>query len=245
MAGLLLLWLVVEVVAPCLQHKHVGLYRGNSWTVSWITRMTMKSSKVVGSLLLALALWLKEQQASPLTPLYIAGKQNRVSDIPSKLFGCMREWYWKIMLLNNSTPWSEILGAVPYSQQHLYNSHFCLADTGYRNGWVEAIVKTKEKYHRKWLMNCQALGVEPLLAKGMTTFTVNVSTICGFFERVKIEYYRQGCQVAAGAVLLALTAIGQAISMDTGVSPIKVEGPKKLLCPIQVVLDRWKKKGPP
>ncbi len=39
MAGLLILWLCVEAIAPDLAHKHIALFSDNSPTVSWIKKM--------------------------------------------------------------------------------------------------------------------------------------------------------------------------------------------------------------
>ena len=43
MAGLLLLWLCIEGVAPDLAHKHIALFSDNSPTVSWVTKMASKN----------------------------------------------------------------------------------------------------------------------------------------------------------------------------------------------------------
>ena len=43
LASLLICWLVMEEVAPCLCHKHVGLYRDNPAAVFWVKRMTTRS----------------------------------------------------------------------------------------------------------------------------------------------------------------------------------------------------------
>ena len=64
MAGLLLCWLVMEEAAMCLCHKHVGLYCDNSVMVSCVSQRATLASKVVGPLVMALALRLKARQAS-------------------------------------------------------------------------------------------------------------------------------------------------------------------------------------
>ena len=43
MAGLLLLWLCIEVIAPDLAHKHVTLFSDNSPTVSWVTKWRQRN----------------------------------------------------------------------------------------------------------------------------------------------------------------------------------------------------------
>jgi hypothetical protein len=44
MAGLLLLWLMIEHVCTTLREKHVALFSDNSPTVSWVQRMVCLSS---------------------------------------------------------------------------------------------------------------------------------------------------------------------------------------------------------
>ena len=94
MAGLLMVWLVMEAVAPSLRHKHVALLSDNSPSVSWVTRLASKSSMIAGGLLRALALRLRVNRTSPLTPLHIPGVHNRIGDIPSRSFGYKKEWHF-------------------------------------------------------------------------------------------------------------------------------------------------------
>jgi hypothetical protein len=56
MAGLLLLWLAMEVVCGELQHKRVALFSDNDPTVSWVRRMATRNSRVAAQLIRALAL---------------------------------------------------------------------------------------------------------------------------------------------------------------------------------------------
>jgi hypothetical protein len=58
MAELLLLWLCLEGVMPDLAHKHVALFSDNSPTVSWVTKMASKKSRVAAQLVRAMALCL-------------------------------------------------------------------------------------------------------------------------------------------------------------------------------------------
>ena len=92
MAGLLLLWLCLEGVAPDLAHKHIALFSDNSPTVSWVTKMASKKLKVAAQLVRALALHLKFKQSCPLTPVHIPGIENALTDIPSRSFGSVPEW---------------------------------------------------------------------------------------------------------------------------------------------------------
>ena len=92
-AGMLIFWLVMEEVAPCLRHKRVGLYCDNLAAVSWVARTLACSSKVAGLLLVTLALRLNARQDSPLTPLHISRVENGIGDIPLRYFGGTPEWH--------------------------------------------------------------------------------------------------------------------------------------------------------
>ncbi len=54
MAGLLMLWLVLEGVCPSLSEKHVTLFSDNSPTVSWVTRLASKKLLVAEHMVQAL-----------------------------------------------------------------------------------------------------------------------------------------------------------------------------------------------
>jgi hypothetical protein len=89
MAGLLLLWLVMEEVCVLQPGAHVVPFSDNSPTVHWVRHMAARGSLVTSQLLRALALRLKMKRTSPLTPLHIPGPRprNRMTDIPSCSFG--------------------------------------------------------------------------------------------------------------------------------------------------------------
>jgi hypothetical protein len=108
-AGLLLLWLVMEVVCCFEPGDHTGLFSDNSPTVSWVRRMAARGSLVAEHLLRALALRLKQKRVSPLTPLHIEGKKNALTDVPSRSFGSKPAWFCKnddelLTLFNNMFP---------------------------------------------------------------------------------------------------------------------------------------------
>jgi hypothetical protein len=108
-AGLLLLWLIMEDVCALDTGCHVALFSDNQPTVHWVQRLASKSSKVAGQLLRALALRLKMTGASPLTPLHIAGRNNAMTDIPSRSFGSEPQWHCKtdtdlLTLFNKTFP---------------------------------------------------------------------------------------------------------------------------------------------
>jgi hypothetical protein len=63
MAGLLLLWLVMEGVCGTLKEKQVTLLRNNSPTVGWVECLVSKWSKVAEHLIQALAMRLNSLSA--------------------------------------------------------------------------------------------------------------------------------------------------------------------------------------
>jgi hypothetical protein len=87
MAGLLLLFLVMEEVCDMQPGCHVALFSDNSPTVSWVRKMATKGSKVADQLLRVLCLRMKQRNISPLTSLHIPGKKSAMTNIPSWSFG--------------------------------------------------------------------------------------------------------------------------------------------------------------
>jgi hypothetical protein len=109
MAGLLLLFLVMEEVCDMQPGCHIALFSDNSPTVSWVRKMAAKGSKVADQLLRALCLRMKQRNISPLTSLHIPGKKNAMTDIPSRSFGSEKKWHCKtddelLTLFNASFP---------------------------------------------------------------------------------------------------------------------------------------------
>lgn len=97
MAGLLILWLVMEgCLGPDnLKHEHVCLLSDNDPSVHWLERMSSKKSLVASRLLRILAIRMRYCRASPLTPLHIPGIHNRIADIPSRSYGYKKEWHYE------------------------------------------------------------------------------------------------------------------------------------------------------
>ena len=94
-AGLVLLWLMMEHVFGPLAEKHIALFSDNSPTVSWVQRMACRSSLVAKQLIRVLALRFNLQKVCPITALHIAGDQNSMTDIPSRSFGSEQKWHFK------------------------------------------------------------------------------------------------------------------------------------------------------
>ncbi len=93
MAGILLLWLVMEEVCHPLLEKRVALFSDNLPTVSWVTRLASRRSLIAEHLVQVLALRLKANKASPITALHIEGKKNAISDVPLRSFGSTPAWH--------------------------------------------------------------------------------------------------------------------------------------------------------
>ena len=85
----------MEAVCPLTLACHCGLFSDNQPTVHWVKRMASKSSAVAGQLIRALALRLKLNRVSPLTPMHIKGTENAITDIPSRSFGSNPAYYCK------------------------------------------------------------------------------------------------------------------------------------------------------
>ena len=84
-----------------------------------------------------------------------------------------------------------------------------------------------------------------MLAKETATFTTTIRTVTGFSVRVKRKFFGFERKVAAGTVIMALTAVGQALSLDNIGNLLKSIGSNNYLHPTQVMLDGWKKNDPP
>ncbi len=95
LAGLVLLWLMMEHVCGILTEKRIALFSDNSPTVSWVERMACRSSLVAEQLIRVLALRFNIQKVCPITTLHIAGDQNSMTDIPSRSFGSEQKWHFK------------------------------------------------------------------------------------------------------------------------------------------------------
>jgi hypothetical protein len=78
LAGLAILWLVMEHVCSPLTKKRVALFSDNSPAVSWVQCMACRSSLVAEQLIRVLALWFNLQWTCPITTLHIAGNQNQI-----------------------------------------------------------------------------------------------------------------------------------------------------------------------
>ncbi len=109
LAGLVILWLVLEHVCGRLAEKRVALFSNNSPTVGWVQRMASRASLVAEQLIPILALRFNTNKVCPITMLHIAGDQNAMTDIPSCSFGSKPKWHFQselnfLTFLNKSFP---------------------------------------------------------------------------------------------------------------------------------------------
>jgi hypothetical protein len=93
MAGMVMAWLVIKGVGGDLTEKTIALFGDNTPSISWISKLASKQSKVAEQLVQALALRMKARKACPLIMSHIEGKKNEIADVPSRSFGSNKEWH--------------------------------------------------------------------------------------------------------------------------------------------------------
>ncbi len=106
----MIIFLVMEDVIGNLKEANIALFSDNTPTISWVTHLASCHSIVVANLVAALALHLKKLRCCPLMPQQIKGKENSITDIPSRSFGSVPQWHFK---------WNNYL-------QNFFNSNFPL-----------------------------------------------------------------------------------------------------------------------
>ena len=143
MAGLLLLWLVMEQVCGNLREKNVALFSDNSPTVGWVRRLATRGSLVSAHLIRALALRLKLNGTCPITPLHIAGEENSMTDIPSRSFGSEKRWLCK----SNSELLTLFNTSFPLPNQHSWTVFQISYAVGMR---VTSVLQTKDFTLDEW-----------------------------------------------------------------------------------------------
>ena len=250
MAGLLLLWLVMEAVCPSLDGAHVALFSDNSPTVHWVERLASRHSIVAMQLIRALALRLQLQKASPLTPLHIAGIHNAITDIPSRSFGSIPKWHCP-----TDTHLLNLFNTMfPLPTQASWNVFQISSEISTR---VISILRTKDfsldawrrlpkignKYWNCWCTYVRPMGLDPHLQD--VTFTTATRALTGFAARVRTGQYGRGRQITAPAVNSAITAVGKTIALARGHNPTKIAGSDKLLPRLSQMLEGWTQEDPP
>jgi hypothetical protein len=95
MAGLLIIFLVMEEIVCDLTEVNIALFSNNTPTISWVTCLASRHSIIAANLMAALALCLKKLRCCPLTPQHIKGINNTIPDIPSCSFGSVPQWHFK------------------------------------------------------------------------------------------------------------------------------------------------------
>ena len=102
--------------------------------------------------------------------------------------------------------------------------------------------KTREKYWDRWVSYIAPMGVDPYLQK--TNYVLTARLLTGFAARVRSGAYGRRKQISVGAVCSAITAIGTAIALVTGVNPTKLAYSDKLLPRLSQMLEGWRKEDP-
>jgi hypothetical protein len=93
-AGLVLLWIMMEHVCTDRVEKWVALFSNNSPSVGWVQCMAVRSSLVTEQLIWVLALHFNLQRVCPITTLHICGDQNSMTNIPSRSFRSKPKWHF-------------------------------------------------------------------------------------------------------------------------------------------------------
>ncbi len=96
LAGLVILWIMIENVCTDLAEKQVALFSNNSSSVGWVQRKAIHSSLVAEQLIQILALRFNIQHICPITTLHICGDQNSMTNILSSLFGSKQKWHFQL-----------------------------------------------------------------------------------------------------------------------------------------------------
>ncbi len=76
LAGLVILWLMMEHVCGSLAKMRVALFSNNSPTVSWVQWMAARSSLVAEQLIQILVMRFNIQKVCLITMLHIAGNKT-------------------------------------------------------------------------------------------------------------------------------------------------------------------------
>ena len=135
------------------------------------------------------------------------------------------------------------MDSIPRVLRDQYKSDFHLADAGFYRGRVEETTKNREKYWDRWVAYVAPMGLDPYLQK--TNYTISARLLSGFAARVRTGAYGRGKQITVGAVSSAITAVGTAIALVTGVNPIKLAHSDKLIPRLSQMMEGWKKTDPP
>ena len=86
LAGIVMGWLVLEVIQQDLAFTHVGMFADNTSSVSWAHKGNSTTSIPAARLLRFLSLRQRARQASSLIPVHICGEDNKMADVSSRAF---------------------------------------------------------------------------------------------------------------------------------------------------------------
>ena len=170
MAGLLLLWLVMEEVCPSLRERYVVMLSNNSPTVYWARRLALRHSLVAAQLVCPLTLRIKAASTSPLISLHISGNKNGLTDMPSRLFGSKIRWRCcnnanSLTLFNRKfpVPKTALVDSLPPELCYHYKTYLRIANEAYFAGRVDATTRGWLTHFSNWYTYIWPLGVDPHL----------------------------------------------------------------------------------
>ncbi len=245
LAGLVILWIMMEHICTDLAEKQVALFSNNSPSVGWVQYMAMRSSLVAEQLIRVLALRFNIQRVCPITTLHICGDQNSMTNVPSRLFGSKPKWHFqseeKLLTFFNIN--------FPLPNQNLWT--VCHPTSGIATHVISVLWMmpfTLEDWRQLPLAsrNIGAIGNGmQCLWEWTLTYTIPTSpnasdSSLGLLHELAQASMVRACQVKNCTVSSALTAIGQTIS-----NPTKIVGSERLLPCLQIMLDGYRKVDPP
>ena len=194
LAGVLILWLMMEAVCQPLHEKRVALYSDNTPTVGWTKRLASRKSLVTEHFVQALALWIKTNKTCPLTTLHIEGKLNSISDVPFKVIWqhpgvalYIGRIFPNPVQLFVPPSVTELLDRLPAELKSSYAHDFHASDAAFRSGRVAQTTKNRESRWDNWCMYVQPLGVDPYLQT--TPFGLRCRCLMGYAARVRSGYF--------------------------------------------------------
>ena len=227
MAGMLLLYLVLEHLAP-LQHIHVAAWCDNTPTMSWTNKLSASKSPIAGCLTQALAMCIHVNKASPLTSHSKAGINNQMADVASQTFhhNTASNQTFAIHddnflhLFNSTFPLTGHLLVQLLPQLQVYFTHLLRTKRQCINAGIMAVNhKERQHYWNHWTKFIESFSHrEPML----TTTPINQQNelLTTFAEHVCTSNCGQQQQVRASTIQVAICAIGKTFEMDGCPNPL-------------------------
>ena len=252
MAGLVILWLVIEEVCNDLREQHITLLSDNSPTVGWVQQLASKRSIVAKNPIQALALRLKMTHVCPLTPMHIEGRRNVISDVPSRSFGSNPARTCKTDS-NLLTLFNSHLFPLPHQQSWTVYHPNCVVVTR-----VTSILQTRLFKLDGWRQlpkrgrHVGKIGATMSnLWEWILTYSRSPTNNASIALQASRHEHEQDIMERDDryrvAVTSTITAVGQTTAMACydNMNPTKVLGSEWFIPAIQIMIDRYTKADPP